>query len=236
MDIQLALHHLRHFFAPHQCGICQRPLMDTENLICSSCSTCIQSSHHQDYTQSTIARLFWGTAPIIRGGILFHYQSEAPVSNILVNIKYRKHADTSLNMGRVMGCYFQTQQFFEGIDCIVPVPLSKERYQYRGYNQSEEIAKGISEVTQIDVDATSIIRIQDNRTQTHLTSAERMKNVEGIFQVKHPEQLDGKHILIVDDIITTGATINSLIRTISDVAPKSVFSVVALGRGGDVRI
>ncbi len=225
------LRSLKSFFVPRHCDICQGPLLDSENTICSKCYTMVKASAQQNDSESVAAKLFWGIAPIQRAGVLFDYQSDTPISEILVDIKYRGYADVCLRMGRALASFYQPRHFFEGIDLIIPVPLSEHRLHKRGYNQSEKIALGISEFTGLPLDVTCIKRIVDNETQTHLLQTERMKNVENIFALTHPERLKGKHILIVDDVITTGATISSIIRTITKAAPDTTFSVLALGRG-----
>ena len=96
--------------------------------------------------------------------------------------------------------------FFEGVDVILPVPLHKKKQQIRGYNQSEWIARGIAAVTGISIDTESVVRQKNTETQTRKSSFERWENVEGIFQLHHAEPLAGKHVLIVDDVLTTGAT------------------------------
>lgn len=221
-----------HYFHPQQCCICHTLLQGKETITCPHCDALIRRAFASDDRYSPTARLFWGYAPIMRGGVLFAYQSDEPISNLLVSIKYRAHAKVCRNLGQALGCFYLDRQFFEGIDLIVPVPLSRERFQKRGYNQSEEIAKGIADVTGLRVETHCVQRCKDNRTQTHLTTAERMKNVEGIFQVTDTQALLGKHILIVDDIVTTGATVGSLITTISSAASGTTFSIMALGRGG----
>lgn len=223
---------LNKYFAPQHCCICQEQLLDKENVMCHRCSTLIRCSNFPDDMLSPIARLFWGIAPIIRGGVLFDYQPDEPVSNILTSIKYKGKIEVCRKMGKAVAGFYMDRQFFEGIDVIVPVPLSRKRYSRRGYNQSEEIARGIADVTGLSVDSQSVLRIVDNSTQTHLTQAERMANVEGIFCVKRPEMLRGKHILVVDDVITTGATVGEVLRTISASVPDASFSVMALARGG----
>lgn len=219
------------FFVPRHCDICQGMLLDTENTICHLCSTTITSQFNEDDTNSPLARLFWGLIPIERAGILFDYQSNLPVSELLVKIKYQGNGDLCMRLGKSLAIFYQSRLFFEGIDLIIPVPLSRARQKKRGYNQSEMISRGLAEVTHITMGAKYVQRIIDNPTQTHLTQAERQKNVESIFQAICPEKLDGKHILLVDDIITTGATITSLANAILAIAPHCTFSVLALGRG-----
>ena len=109
-------------------------------------------------------------------------------------------------MGRYMAAELLSSHFFQGIDVIIPIPLHKKKQQIRGYNQSEWIARGVSAVTGIPIDTESILRKKNTETQTRKSVFERRDNVEGIFELQHPETLAGKHILIVDDVLTTGST------------------------------
>jgi len=175
--------------------------------------------------------MFWGYAPIHKAGVLFDYQAETPVSELLVDMKYRGYADACQRLGRALGSYYQPRHFFDGVDVIIPVPLSAQRFRERGFNQSLKIAQGITEIVDIPIDSQNVRRMVDNQTQTHLTQSERMANVDQIFVVSNPEALNGKHILVVDDVVTTGATISSLIRSVWQVAPGTSFSILAVGRG-----
>ena len=109
-------------------------------------------------------------------------------------------------MGRYMASELQASDFFHGVDVIIPIPLHKKKQQIRGYNQSEWISRGITAVTGVPVDTEAIIRRKNTETQTQKSALERWENVEGIFELHHAESLIGKHVLIVDDVLTTGAT------------------------------
>ena len=125
----------------------------------------------------------------------------------------------------------KSSNYFDGIDIIVPVPLHWKRRIKRGYNQSYYIAKGISEATGIPVNTKIIKRIVNNPTQTHLSHSERQNNVNGIFKLKKPELIEGKHVLLVDDVITTGATTIECAKSMMK-APDVRFSIISLAYAG----
>lgn len=224
------------YVAPTRCLLCDRLLEDQEELLCTMCISHLTPSVHKDDSHSATARLFWGQASIEKAGVLWVYQADSPIAQLLIDIKYRHQAALCQHLGRIMATHYQKRNFFEGIDVIVPVPLSTEREHWRGYNQSGKIAEGIAEVTHISLDTQSVVRNCNNPTQTRLSPSARQRNVWGIFTVARPECLEGKHILLVDDIITTGATLSELARTLSSSLPSSRFSILALGRGEDVLI
>lgn len=229
--------YLKHYFTAPCCEICHGRLTPNENGLCTSCSTSILhlSSPEDPYDEeflsdlcSQTARLFWGIAPVERAGVLAVYQADTPVTELLVDIKYRQHHDLCRLLGRMLAVRFRSRCFFDGIDLIVPVPLSRERYRKRGYNQSEQIANGVGEIADLPVVTDAVVREVDNVSQTRLAEQVRRLNVEGIFRVVRPEALDGRHLLIIDDVITTGATIGELMQSIQLVAPRATFSVLAV--------
>lgn len=121
-------------------------------------------------------------------------------------LKYGGQKEIGAIMGRYMASELQASDFFHGVDVIIPIPLHKKKQQIRGYNQSEWISRGITAVTGIPVDTEAIIRRKNTETQTQKSALERWENVDGIFELHRSEHLAGKHILIVDDVLTTGAT------------------------------
>jgi len=157
-----------------------------------------------------VEKLFWGRLYLEKASSYFDYKSAGNVSKIMYRFKYRGDRELALAMGRYMAQALYTDGFFEGIDLIIPVPLHKRKKRKRGYNQSELIVKGISETTGIPFNTVHAIRHIYTQSQTRYTSFQRMENVKGVFKINNPELLSGKHILIVDDVLTTGATLTSL--------------------------
>ena len=161
----------------------------------------------------------------------FHYTPHSPHSRILFELKYHNHPEVGKTMGRMMAEELKATNFFNGIDLIVPIPLSRKKERQRGYNQSDWIAWGISEATGIPTDTTSVVRTKSNPSQTTLDHRQRRENVRDIFAVRHPGNLEGRHILLVDDVITTGATMLSCAEAIAR-ACRVRFSVLSLAWAG----
>ena len=156
-----------------------------------------------------VERLFWGKMPLERATSYFYYHKGSDFRYILHQLKYGGRKDLGDVMGRFMAAELVSAGFFQNIDSIVPVPLHPRKQQLRGYNQSECIARGISVVTGIPVDASSVARKKHTDTQTRKSAYERWENVDGIFCLRYPERFRGKHVLIVDDVLTTGSTITA---------------------------
>lgn len=202
-----------------------------EEVICVRCQADLPRVRTVSFEENDIARIFWGLVPIEKGISFFHYAPHSPYSRILFELKYHDHPEVGKTMGRMMAEELKATSFFDGIDLIVPIPLSRKKERQRGYNQSDWIAWGISEATGIPTDTTSVVRTKSNPSQTTLDHRQRRENVRDIFAVRHPESLEGRHILLVDDVITTGATMLSCAETIAR-ACRVRFSVLSLAWAG----
>ena len=196
-----------------------------------------------------MAKMFWGQIPIERSVALFRYQSHSLPSNIIYKLKYFDHPEVGIYMGHLIaqkGLGLSNIQIpgakpsnlFDGIDAIIPIPLTLKRKKHRGYNQSEMIARGIQEITGLPIITDAVKRIVFTESQTHKDRWQRQENVEHVFQLsdsyhlgkeKHPmSDLAGMHLLIIDDVCTTGATIIACCKQLMK-AGKMKFSVVSIG-------
>lgn len=202
-----------------------------EEVLCVRCQADLPRVRTISFEENDIARIFWGLVPIEKGISFFHYTPHSPHSRILFELKYHNHPEVGKTMGRMMAEELKATNFFNGIDLIVPIPLSRKKERQRGYNQSDWIAWGISEATGIHTDTTSVVRTKSNPSQTTLDHRQRRENVRDIFAVRHPGNLEGRHILLVDDVITTGATMLSCAEAIAR-ACRVRFSVLSLAWAG----
>lgn len=191
---------------PRCCIVCGRPLAKGEECLCTLCNINLPRTGYHLMEDNPVEKLFWGKIPLERATSFFFYRKGSDFRQILHQLKYGGQKNIGAIMGRYMAAELQESGFFEDIDVIVPVPLHKKKQRLRGYNQSEWIARGIATVTGIPIDTESVVRHKNTETQTSKSSLERWENVNGIFELHHAESLAGKHILIVDDVLTTGAT------------------------------
>lgn len=175
-----------------------------------------------------MARLFWGLAPIERATALIFYEPHSELAHIVYQMKYGNRPDIGEDMGRVMAAEMLLSRFFEGIDVLLPVPLSKKRLRQRGYNQSEELARGISQLTGLPVAGKVLARKHFHRSQTSLNRQERQENVNDMFYVRKDRQLRDQHVLLIDDICTTGATLIACSQALKDI-PNIRISVLTFG-------
>lgn len=188
-----------------RCVVCGRPHVGAQ--ICNACLLRLPYINIKGAAGNPIERLFWGRTPVERASSMLLYQPGFEAGSLLHAIKYRGRSGLAVTLGRMLAQEHTAYGFFEGIDAIVPVPLHPKRQRQRGYNQSERLARGVSEVTGLPI-IEAVQRTKDNVSQTSLDTSQRADNVKGIFRLRPEAETDvrGKHILIIDDVITTGAT------------------------------
>lgn len=220
---------IRDFFFPRLCPICERKLLPDEKGICTSCLLGLPFTHIGNCLGNDMEKNFWGRFPVQRSTSLFYYTKGSSVAHILHAMKYHHRPQLCKEMGVLMAQELHKSGFFLDIDYIVPVPLHRKRQQERGYNQSEQLAQGISLQTNLPICTTALARTRNNRTQTHKSGFERWQNTEQLFcsTPQAIELLTNKHILLIDDVLTTGATLVACADALSTV-PDIRISVATL--------
>ena len=208
MKIVSFWHRVLDLISPRICVMCGRRLSATEEVICNKCNFHLpRTGLAKDAYNNVMAKLFWGRLPVEHASALFYYEGHSETANIIYQLKYKGHPEIGYIMGRMVAKEFMCDDFFDGIDGIVPVPLTKDRFKARGYNQSEEIAKGISEITGLPIYNDLVKRTVFQGSQTRKSRWERNDNVEHVFTANKPIPARLKHLLVVDDVVTTVATI-----------------------------
>lgn len=169
-----------------------------------------------------VEKAFWGQLPIERATSFFYYQRGSSYKSILFNLKYKGRKEVGEVMGRMVAAELSQSDFFSSVDLIVPVPLHPDKQKKRGYNQSEWIAKGVQSITQLPIDTGSVERTKNTETQTQKSRIGRWENVKEIFVLHQPGQFVNKHILIIDDVLTTGSTIAACASVFNEVEGAKV--------------
>lgn len=212
---------------PRLCYGCGNHLLRNELLICTECYVLIPRTNYHLDKDNPVARLFWGRCIIEKAAAFSFYNKGSRIRNLIHNLKYKGVRDLGYEMGRIYALSLYDSEFYSDIDLIIPVPLHPLKKRQRGFNQSDLIAMGISEVTGSPVDTASLTRTFVTTTQTKRSRYDRWTNVEGVFSICNPESIRGQHILLVDDVITTGSTIESCANELLKIEGVKV-SVVAL--------
>ena len=204
------------------CEVCFRSLPRTEQAELRGNS--MEQALIVDVYDSVAARK---AMHLVRGAAFLFYEKDHPVQQAIHKMKYADQPMIGYQFGRMAALEMQYADFFDGIDIIVPIPLHPIRLRERGYNQSEYISRGISEVTGIPIDTTHVTRERNTPKQALQRGDERKQNVNNAFAVNHPEQFYHKHILVVDDLVTTGETMRSCLKAMKRFRGAK-FSVFAL--------
>jgi len=223
---------LIHLFCPHYCVVCGARLQEEEQALCADCLKKLPRTLYYLQKDSLVEKLFWGKFPVERATAFFHYQRGGAYAKIVHLLKYEGRSDIGVAMGRLMARELVPSGFFEGVDMLVPVPLHPDRQRERGYNQSERLAAGIQEVTGIEVHSEVLMRQKSTDTQTHKDAQQRYENMRGVFRLNNPaSSLQGKHILLIDDVLTTSATLTACADVLKDI-PDIRISILALALAG----
>lgn len=212
---------------PRLCYACGNHLLRNENLICTECYVVIPRTNYHCKEDNPVAQLFWGRCVIEKAAAFSYYNKGSRIGNLIHNLKYKGIREIGHELGRIYGLTLKASGFTKDIDLIIPVPLHPKKERTRGFNQSETISMGIGAATLLPVDVKTLARIMASPTQTKRSRYERWTNVEGIFKVTDPQTIIGKHVLLVDDVITTGSTIESCTNELLKIKGVKV-SVVAL--------
>lgn len=215
-------------FFPRTCLICGRSLAFSEDVMCMRCHFSLPVTNSHLNPDSPVMRLFWGEKMVKRAASYFLYTKESPYRAIIRHLKYNGEKSIGVIMGKHFAKQLVETGFFDGSSLIIPVPIHPKRLKERGYNQSECIASGVSLATGIPVDTESLIRIEHNTSQTHRSANERWLNTKNAFALIHPERVAGKHIILVDDVLTTGSTLSACIHELQKASHVSV-NILTLG-------
>lgn len=209
---------IREFFFPRLCVACGNRLLQDEKGLCLRCSSDLPYTHLYG-SGNEMEKCFWGRMPIVRASSLFYYNKKSNVAQVLYAMKYHGQRRLCIEMGRQLAEELLPHDFFSGIDYIIPVPLHRNRFHDRGYNQCELLAQGVSQKTGISILTDAIFRTRNNPTQTHKGSNERWDNTRELFRKSERcPDIRGKHILLIDDVLTTGATLISCADAIANIA------------------
>jgi len=217
------------FISPRHCVVCGQRLAPTERSLCSACVLRLPRTTYQ-FTpdDNPMVQMFWKLTPVRHAAALMYYEPHSEMARMVYQLKYRDRPDIGEDMGRLMANEMQMARFFDGIDVLVPVPLSRKRLRQRGYNQSEELARGVSDITGLPVAPKVLHRKHFVQSQTLLSRYERRQNVADMFELRDGMALQGKHVLLIDDVCTTGATLVACCDALRDI-PGIRISILTLG-------
>jgi ComF family protein len=200
---------------PNICAACGNSLFKHEEVLCNFCEFHLpQTNFHMD-VDNPVAAIFWGRIKLESAASYYHFNKGSKVQRLIHLLKYKGRRDIGIYLGRQYGHFLKNSPLFNTVDVVLPVPLHWKKLRKRGYNQSEQFALGLGKSMKIPVDTLTLYRKLATLTQTKKSRFKRWENVAEIFALREPEKLSGKHVLLVDDVITTGATIEASILALN---------------------
>lgn len=217
MKIKDLFTELLNLIYPNCCLVCGENLLGSEQFVCLRCVNEIPKTNYHNRRDNEAEKRFWGKVDIFRATAFFHYQKGSAFQTLIHNLKYKGCKEVGDVLGRFAAADLIENEDFASIDYIVPVPLHPNKQRKRGYNQSEYIAKGIATVMQKQLETENLYRAIENPTQTKKSVYERFENTARIFALHSPQVFENKHILLVDDVMTTGSTLEGCVMAMKDV-------------------
>ena len=210
MKFQTLLANFVSLLYPELCVICGEPLVENEKFFCFSCFLKLPRTHYHLIPENQTINRFAGKVTLEKASSYFYYSKGGVAQKLIAEIKYKGNR----NLGEWIGAHLAKDMissgFFQGIDYLVPVPLHRSKEKKRGFNQAGKIAEGIARITHIPLEEDNVLRMKANTSQTKKGIFDRWMNTRNLFQLKNPELFNEKHILLIDDVLTTGSTLEAL--------------------------
>jgi len=197
-----------HLLFPHICNGCGNDIIEDGSSLCLRCLESLPATQFEKFPENPVEKIFWGRLPLVAASAHLYFTKESLVQGLMHTLKYKGNKDLGIQLGILMGEGLLNSGRFVA-DALVPLPLFASRERKRGYNQASLLCEGIASMTRIPILKDIIIRPEATETQTHKNRIERWSNMEGKFELVKPERIRNRHLLLVDDVITTGATLES---------------------------
>ena len=211
------LNHLINLFYPQVCAACGNLLMKGEETVCLSCRYLLPKTHYENNLENPLAQSFWGQVNFQAVTAEYFFSKTGNVQHLLHQLKYQGNKEAGIFLGKQLGESIKNAKLFQDIDYLVPIPLHPKKEFMRGYNQSLVIAQGVEDRTNIPIAKDCLYRKVFTSTQTKKSREERWDNVKDIFDIKDYKILENKHILLIDDVLTTGATLLAAGKILSQI-------------------
>ncbi len=232
MDYKSLLRNLKGLVYPDLCMFCHTDIPMEGHPFCLRCTVYLPLTDHFDNAENDVLKHLWGRIIVQHGAALFYFDSNGRIKEMMHRLKYKGYRSIAIEIGKMAGRAHLKSNLFHTPDIIIPVPQHKSKHRTRGYNQSAIFGKAVSETINVPMREDLLIKSSTTPSQTKKSRIERVKNVLGTIEVTSPDELVDQHVLIVDDVITTGATIESCVKAMEDIPGLKVsVLLMAIARG-----
>lgn len=205
-DIKEALLHIAF---PHLCQRCGTDVLNTSDQLCPQCIIALPKTSFELFPDNPIEHYFWGRLDLVSATAQYYFTKDSGMQHLMHVFKYQRNQALGMFLGKLMGQSLLAAPRFSGVDALVPLPLFKSKERARGFNQATVLCKGISEAWGKPVWTDVVIRTEHTESQTKKNRIERWQNMRHRFEIINEEKIRGKHLLLVDDVVTTGATLEA---------------------------
>ena len=209
IPVRHILNDFAHLFFPHVCAGCGTDILNQESQLCLRCIDQLPLTNFHLHANNPVEKKFWGRIPVANAAAHCHFTGESLIQHLLHQLKYKGNKDIGYFLGTMMANALQSSNRFSDVDALIPLPLFAAREKRRGYNQATILCEGMARVMKLPVIKTAVTRLSATETQTHKNRVERWQNMEGRFQLINTSIISCKHIILVDDVVTTGATLEA---------------------------
>jgi len=211
------LNDFSHLLYPHNCEGCGTDVLNDDAILCTKCLFDLPETNFTNTKNNPVEKIFYGRLNIIAATAAYYFTKNSLLQHLMIQLKYRNNKDIGFFLGKQLGYQLQESERFNDVDVLVPLPLNPKKEKKRGYNQAMIICEGIASVWQKPVLKNALIRTQFTETQTQQDRIHRWQNMQHVFAVADKNSLQDKHVLLVDDVITTGATLEACGNTIVNI-------------------
>jgi len=208
---------------PKLCGGCGNHLYENEEVVCVYCRASLPLSGECDFENNASEKLFWGKVSITAAASFLFFQKKSSTQHLLHQLKYQQKENIGEWLGEQFAYSLQSKGRFAAVEIIIPIPLHPSRIKFRGYNQCDAIARGMASVLQIPIVNGVLIRSVATQSQTKKNRFQRFENMESVFSLAQTSAIKGKNILLLDDVLTTGATLISAAQVLQQAGSNKLF-------------
>lgn len=208
---------LTNLLFPKLCTGCGNDLFGREEVLCLQCIDKLPTTNFHLHANNPVEKIFWGRLPLVSASSHLYFTKNSLLQHLLHAFKYKSAVEIGLYFGRCMGRNFLQSNRFNSIDALIPLPLHPRKEKIRGYNQATVLCEGIAEIIKVPVVKSAVIKPRSTQTQTHKDRLGRWQNIEGKFFLADAAPIANKHVVLVDDVVTTGATLESCGRELVNI-------------------
>ena len=216
-----------HLLYPQICFGCGTDQVEKNMPLCNPCIHDLPFTDFFSINENPVEKIFWGRVPVQHAGALLFFTKDSLVQTLMTQLKYHHNKKVGILFGQLMGQAIAAEKKFEQIDLLIPIPILPSKINSRGYNQSQVIAMGIQQVWNRPIFGDVLTKKNWSNSQTKKDREARLQQVPDLFTLNHPNSIEGKNLLLVDDVLTTGATLEAAIATLMAGSPASISIAVA---------